>query len=99
MELISLTSQTVLSPILEPYGEKPLALVYDNLTDLIISTGFQQAYNFVKNTLERLSAPKLTALFLFNPSAHPPNEAYSIRSLFGGQVTYGVDGLKKVKIA
>jgi len=98
LELVPLSPQTVLSPILEAYAGKTLALVYDNLTDLILSAGFQYAYNFAKNALEMLSGPRLTALFLFNPEAHLANEVYSVRSLFSGQVTYGIDGLKKVKI-
>ena len=98
VELVLLTPQTILSPILEAHAGKLLAVVYDNLTDLILSSGFQPAYNFTKNTLERLAGPKLTTLFLLNPNAHAPNEAYSIRSLFSEQVTYGENGLTRVKL-
>jgi CheY-like chemotaxis protein len=98
VELVPLTGGTILSPILEAHAEKTLVLVFDNLTDLILSMGFQSAYNFTKNALERLSGLRLTAMFLFNPKSHPSNEAYSIRNLFSEQVTYGKDGLTPVKL-
>jgi len=98
MEFITLTHQMTFSLILEPYEEKPLAVVCDSLTDLVFFMGFQPAYNFIRGTLDRLAGPSLTALFLFNPNAHPPNEAYRIRSLFGEQVTYGRNGLAQVKL-
>lgn len=98
IEFIPLKDGMILSPILEAHAKKPLTLVFDNLTDQILSMGFQSAYNFTKNALERLSGPRLTVMFLFNPKSHPSNEAYSIRNLFSEQVTYGGDGLTPVKL-
>jgi CheY-like chemotaxis protein len=99
MEFASLSAQTIMSPILEAHPEKPVSLVFDNLTDLILSMGFQPAYNFTKNTLARLSDPKETAVFLLNSKAHVQNESYSIRALLSNQLTYGEDGLKIVKLS
>ena len=110
IKLIPLTEGMTLSPILESYlasvlarileadAGKSLTLVFDNLTDLILSMGFQSAYNFTKNALERLSGLRSTAIFLLNPKSHPPNEAYSIRNLFSEQVTYGRNGLTPAKL-
>ena len=98
LEFAPLTAQTLMSPILEAHPEKPLAIVFDNLTDMILSVGFQQAYNFIKNTLQRLADPKMTTLFLVNSKAHTQNEAYSIRALFSEQLTYGKNGLTIIKI-
>jgi len=110
IEFVPLTEGMTLSPILGSYlasaldriletnAGKPLALVFDNLTDLILSMGFQSAYNFTKNTRERLSEPTLTAMFLLNPKSHPQNETHAIRNLFSDQVTYGRDGLTPVKL-
>ena len=41
---------------------------------------------------------KITALFLINPSAHPQNEVSSIRSLFSSHLSFGRDGLVKMKM-
>jgi hypothetical protein len=99
MEFAPLSAQTIMSPILEAHQEKPVSLVFDNLTDLILSMGFQPAYNFTKNTLARLSDPKETAIFLLNSKAHVQNESYSIRALISNQLTYGEEGLKIVKLS
>jgi len=110
IELIPLTEGMTLSPILESYltsvlagileanAGKPLALVFDNLTDLILSMSFQSAYNSTKNVLDRLSEPRLTAMFLLNPKSHLANETYAFRNLFSEQVSYGRDGLTPVKL-
>lgn len=98
LEFVPLTPETIFSQIIDAHAEKHLALVCDNLTDLIITMGFYSAYNFTKNALDRLIDPKITARFLLNPNAHSPNEVYSIRNLFSEQVTYGKDGLTKVKM-
>lgn len=98
LEFDALTSETMFSQIIDAHAGKNLALVCDNLTDLIITMDFHPAYNFTKNALERLINPKITALFLLNPNAHSPKEVYSIRSLFSEQVTCGKDGLTKVKL-
>jgi len=98
VDLKALSGGILLSPILDTYAEKPLALVYDSLTDLILSTGFQSAYNFSKNTLENLVEKAITALFLLNPNAHEPSQVHGIRNLFNAQLTYGKAGLTKVKL-
>jgi CheY-like chemotaxis protein len=98
LEFVPLIPQPILTPVLETHAGKPLALVCDNLTDLIFSLGFQAAYKYIKHTLERLTDHVVTTLFLLNPNAHPSNETYSIRSLFSDQVTYGKEGLIKLKL-
>lgn len=97
LEFIPFTDK-ILSPILKKHVEKSLAIVYDNLTELIISMGFQPAYNFTRKILELLADYKSTSLFLFNPKAHSPNEANSIRNLFGDRISYGKDGPSEVKL-
>lgn len=58
------------------------AIVFDITSDLVISLGAEKTYGFLVNTVELFSSPKLTALFLFNMSAHDPKIASSIRALF-----------------
>ncbi|MEM2905266.1 MAG: response regulator [Candidatus Bathyarchaeia archaeon] len=98
VEFVALTHQVIFTTILTPYEGKPLALVFDNLTDLVFYMGFQPAYNFTRGTLEKLAEQSITALFLFSPNAHPPSETYTVRNLFSEQVTYGAGGLIKVKL-
>jgi len=98
VELVPVTPQTILSPILDAHGDEPLALVYDNLTDHALSAGFEAAYGFAQETLRRLDEPRFTALFLINPEAHESREVHGFRGLFSDQVSYGEDGLEKIRL-
>ncbi|MDD5502461.1 MAG: response regulator [Candidatus Thermoplasmatota archaeon] len=98
IQFVQITAQLMLSPILEEHARKNIAIVYDNITDIIISDGIKVAYAFTKSALERLSDKKITALFLINPSAHPENEASTIRSIFASQISYGKGGMAKLKM-
>ena len=75
-----------------------LALVYDSITDLVVSSGAQAAYGQLQNMLGLLSPERVTALFLLNPAAHDQKEAYGLRGLFSNQVAYGKLGVTVVKI-
>jgi CheY-like chemotaxis protein len=79
--------------------DQPLALVYDNITDLVVSVGAPAAYGQLQNILALLSPERVTGLFLLNPSAHDQKETYSLRGLFSNQLAYGKQGATVVKIA
>ena len=96
-EVVPLTAQTLLSPILEAHAGKRFALVYDNLSELVLSLGFQAAYRFTKSTLELLE-PLVTALFLLNPDAHSQSETASFRGLFSNQVRFSSEGLTALRL-
>lgn len=99
VELIDLTAELMLSPILEKHREGSLSLVYDSLTDLALSTNPQTAYKFASSAIERLTSPTTTALFLLNPAAHDSRDVYSLKGLFSSQFTYGKQGTPNVRIA
>ncbi len=71
-----------------------LALVFDNLSDLVKSLGFRKAYMFTKLTLEVLVEKPVSALFMINPSSHESRISASFRALFANQVSCGAQGLK-----
>jgi CheY-like chemotaxis protein len=98
IQFVPITAQLMLSLILEQHAKKSIAIVYDNITDIIISDGIKVAYAFMKSALERLADKKVTALFLINPSAHPENEASTIRSIFANQISFGKGGMVKLKM-
>jgi len=75
-----------------------ISIVFDNLSDLILSIGFEKTYNFLHFTLEIIAPETVTALFLLNPNAHEPEVASSLRSLFNSQITYGKRGLEVIKL-
>jgi len=79
--------------------DQPMTLVYDNITDLVVSAGAQSAYGQLQNMLGFLSPERVTALFLLNPAAHDQKETYSLRGLFSNQLAYGKQGIAIIKIA
>jgi len=84
----------VLYPILEEHSEGPLSFVYDSISDYMLSRGFNAAYGYTKNLLERINEGRITGLFLLNPEAHDTREVSAIRSLFSNQITFSGIGLE-----
>lgn len=94
IELIQITD-SLNSQKLSEDDSKPYAVVYDNLTDLILSAGFQAAYDFTKNMLKKLPN-QATALFLFNQDIDLPfeREKSSFHNLFKDKISTGKEGLE-----
>ena len=78
----------VLSQIIGTTTDFQLCMVFDNLTDLVLSAGFQTAYNFTRETLTRLSSLKASTLFLLNPDSHDTQEVQRLRNLFVNQLEF-----------
>jgi hypothetical protein len=97
VKVINLAHDTMLSPILDDHPDRPLNLVYDSLTDLALSADSRTAYGFAANSIRQLSDPRVTAIFLLNPSAHEPKDVSSLRGLFSSLITYGKEGMTSVK--
>ncbi len=73
--------------------KRPKAIVFDNLSDTILMCGFEKTYKFLRFLLEAISSREVTALFVFNPTAHDPAISSSIRGLFKTQLIYSHKGL------
>jgi hypothetical protein len=94
IQLIPMRDDLVLYPILEEHSEGPLSFVYDSISDYMLSRGFNAAYGYTKNLLERIDEPRITGLFLLNPEAHDTREVSAIRSLFNNQILFSGIGLE-----
>ena len=70
-----------------PETRKSVTIVFDNLSDTILMCGYEKTYKFLRFLLEALSSSNITALFVFNPTAHSSSISSSIRGLFRYQVT------------
>jgi len=88
----------MVSSILERHQKKSVSLVFDSLTNLAISTSPQNAYKFAENAVELLTEPRITAVFLLNPSAHEARDVASLRGLFSSHLSYDREGVVGVKI-
>jgi len=87
-----------LDKTLKAYSYSNKNIIFDNLSTLVLSVGFEKAYNFVRYALDLLASKKTTALFLFSPSAHDAKVASGLRSLFNDQLVYDKNGLEIVKL-
>jgi len=80
-----------------PHGN--VSILFDSLSDLVLTVGLERAYRFTRYALELLTSERVTALFLLNPKAHDPKVVTNLRGLFGSQITYGERGLQITKLA
>jgi len=87
-----------LNKVLKAHPERNSNIVFDDLSSLILLTGFGKTYGFLRYALELLSLENATSLFLFDPRAHDVKVASGIRSLFSDQIAYGKEGLRVVKM-
>jgi len=98
VKLFDLNPAIRFSPILKENSQGPLTIILDSLTDLALSErteeeAYMNTYKFAQNSLQVLAEPRITALFLLNPSAHDPRDVASLRGLFSNQLSYEEHGL------
>ncbi len=64
-------------------------LVFDSVTDLLLSSGLETTYKFLKQANEMISSHAVTAVFLMTSGAHGEREVSIVKSLFSNQLSYG----------
>ncbi len=57
-------------------------LVFDNISDLMLSTGAKTTYRFLRHSIEILASAKACSLLLFNSEAHDKADVSAIQGLF-----------------
>jgi hypothetical protein len=88
----------VLNKTLKTHPEAKINIVFDSLSDLIMSIGFEKTYRLIRYAIELLASPRITVLFLLNQTAHDPELVNGFRSLFSNQISYGKKGMQPVKL-
>jgi hypothetical protein len=83
---------------LKAHPEGNINVVFDSLSDLVLSVGFEKTYRFMRYAVEMLASPRNTVVFLLNQNAHDPKVESSLRGLFSNQIFFGKDGRKTVKL-
>jgi hypothetical protein len=77
----------------------PIGIVFDSVSDFIVSLGMETSYKFLKKTLEAIDSDRITALFLMTMSAHEERETNLIKSLFSNQLRFGTKGFEVNRLA
>ncbi len=71
-----------------------LALIFDNISDMILSSGFENCYKFIRHANEIMGEPRITSLFLITHGAHDEKVVNIIKSLFSNHLVNETSGLK-----
>ncbi len=87
--LLDLIDKTVSST-----GERPIAVVFDSLTELSLYQGFESAYKFLRSANELTDRPRVSLVCLVVKAAHDDRAMSLFRSLFRMQVAYDASGLR-----
>jgi hypothetical protein len=89
----------VFDKTLKAHPQGVINVVFDSLSDLVLSVGFEKTYRFMRYSVEILASPRNTVLFLLNQNAHDPKVASGLRGLFSDQVSFGEEGIRTVKLS
>jgi len=90
----------ILSVINETVTKAPgarKAIVFDNISSLIVELGFQNTYKFLKHVNEVLAQCDMISLFMMLAKAHDDSVVKLIRNLYSGHLTYDANGLGVTK--
>lgn len=97
ISIIPFQVPVVLSQVFKKSSDNKHCFVFDSLTDLILSAGFQTAYNFIKDSLTRFSSDEFSALYLLNSDSHDIQEVQRIRNLYRNQIKCD-EGIRVIKL-
>jgi hypothetical protein len=89
----------VLSKIVTINPGAKLTIVYDSLSDLLLSLGLQECYKFVRQASAILNQPNVTSLFLLTLGAHDERTVSLVKSLFPNHLLLDQGGLKVTRSA
>jgi hypothetical protein len=87
LDLIDKTLSAVQAP-------SQVAIVFDSISDMVLSTGFEGTYKFVKQVNETTGNGRTTSLFLMTLGAHDEKVVSFVRSLFPTQLVDDATGLR-----
>ncbi len=90
--LVPSTDQSVLLNVIDKAitsnPDLKFGLVFDSVSDLILTSGLETTYKFLKQANEMLSTNHVTALFLMTSGAHTEREVNIVKSLYGNIVSF-----------
>ena len=76
---------------------EPTAIIFDSISDMMIYSGFQPTYKFLRAAGEVMSGKKAVTLFILFSGAHDERNVSAIRSIFPSQLKVGRDGVDVVR--
>ncbi|MDG6904428.1 MAG: hypothetical protein JRN20_01430 [Nitrososphaerota archaeon] len=99
--LVPLNDQAILLDIIQKTisadPDAKIGLVYDNVSDLILSSSVESAYKFLKQANEIIDLDRVVSIFLFTSNAHDERTSNLVRTLFTNQILMTHSGPKIVR--
>lgn len=74
-----------------------IAMIFDNLSDMMIDSDFDSLYKFLKRQNEAVNDPRVTRLFLMIKGAQDARQVNLIKSLFPVHLVNNSEGLRREK--
>ncbi len=88
---------SALDKALKASPDSPVSVIFDNLSDMIISQGMEKTYSFLNYALEILSRLNVNAMFLINPESHETKIVSTVRGLFEFHIIQAKENVKVAK--
>ena len=90
--LLDIIQKTIMS---DP--EAKIGLIYDNISDLVLSSSLENAYKFLKQANEIIDLTRVASIFLFTASAHEERTVNLIKTLFTNHILVDDAGARIVR--
>lgn len=71
-----------------------VGIIFDNISDMILSEGFENSHKFIRRANEILSDDKIVAAFLVTQGAHEERILNLIQNLFQNHLTFDSLGVQ-----
>ena len=84
----------VLSKIVSVNPGAKIAVVFDSLSDVVLSQGLQECYKFVRQASAILNLANISSLFMLTLGAHDEQTVSLLKSLFPNHLTLEPTGLR-----
>jgi hypothetical protein len=99
--LVPLNDQAILLDIIQKTittdPEAKIGLIYDNISDLILSSSVESSYKFLKQANEIIDLRRVASIFLFTASAHDEKTSNLVKTLFTNHLLMTSSGPKIVR--
>ncbi len=86
--LLDMTATT-----LRDHSDRKVLMIFDSVSDLILSLGFEKAYGFLKSQKEILAGSGATTLFIVKRNAQDKRVESLLKGLYGHHLSYDSSGL------
>lgn len=85
--LLDIIQKTIASDL-----EAKIGLIYDNISDLILSSSLENAYKFLKQANEIIDIKRVASMFLFTAGAHDEKTSNLVKTLFTSHIVVSSAG-------